>query len=154
MDLLDRPQPERPLGYWLTHLHNLLETHFAATLDDLGLSRRHWQVLNTFSRADRTTHDDLTTALAPFWTNGEPELDGLLDEFAARGWTRRDALPGLTLTDAGRAVHAEAAARIASARTTVMTGLTPEQYTEVIRILSVMADNVAADLAARAPEGA
>ncbi|GAB7029331.1 hypothetical protein AB0G35_29225 [Streptomyces sp. NPDC021749] len=88
------------------------------------------------------------------WTHGAPELDGLLEELAAHGRIRRDALPALALTDEGRAVHAEAAARIAAARSTVMTGLTPDQYTEAIRVLSVMADNLAADLAARAPEGA
>ncbi|MFJ9590424.1 MarR family winged helix-turn-helix transcriptional regulator [Streptomyces acidicola] len=141
----------KPIGYWLKHLHNLLEQQFNATLTDLGLERRHWQVLNTLARGE-ATHDELKAALAPFWTQGEPSLDRLLNGIAARGWTR----PGLpaegnlvALTDEGRAAHADFAARVAATRATVLKGLTSEQYTETVRILTVMAGNVEADLATR-----
>jgi hypothetical protein len=39
----------KPLGYWLQHLHNLLETHFTLALADLGSNRREWQLLNTLT---------------------------------------------------------------------------------------------------------
>jgi DNA-binding MarR family transcriptional regulator len=141
----------KPIGYWLKHLHNLLEKQFDATLADLGLERRHWQILNTLARGE-ATRDDLVAALSPFWTQGEPDLDRVLEDVSTRGWTRPGHSPKsnrLALTDEGRAAHADIAARVETTRATVLKGLTPEQYTETVRILSVMASNVEADLATR-----
>ncbi|MGI5508729.1 MarR family winged helix-turn-helix transcriptional regulator [Streptomyces sp. CA-106131] len=141
----------KPIGYWLKHLHNLLEKQFDATLADVGLGRRHWQILNTLARG-HAMRDELMEALAPFWTQDEPDLDKVLEDVTARGWTR----PGLpveanllALTDEGRAAHADIAARVETTRAAVLKGLTVEQYTETVRILSVMAGNIEADLAAR-----
>ncbi len=136
----------KPIGYWLKHLHNLLEKQFDATLANLGLGRRHWQILNTLSRRE-ATRDELAAALAPFWTEGEPDLDGVLQELT--GWIRTGApLAGdtLALSDDGRAAHEHMAARIDATRATVLKGLTPDQYTETVRILSVMAGNVESEL--------
>lgn len=141
----------RPLGYWLRHLHNLLEKQFDATLADLGVHRRHWQILHTLSRGE-ASRDDLTAALAPFWTEGAPDLDTCLAELADRGWTPRD-LPSeqkpVALTDEGHAAHAGIAERVHATRAVVTRGLTAEQYTETLRVLSLMADNVETELAAR-----
>ncbi|MEU9499047.1 hypothetical protein [Streptomyces sp. NPDC048196] len=57
-----------------------------------------------------------TPSSAAVRTHGEPQLDGIIAECAAGGWTRRAALPAPALTDEGRAAHAEAATRIAVAR--------------------------------------
>jgi DNA-binding MarR family transcriptional regulator len=141
----------KPIGYWLKHLHNLLEKQFDAILADVGVGRRHWQILNTLARG-HAARDELMTALAPFWTQDEPDLDKVLEDVMARGWTR----PGLpveanllALTDEGRAAHADIAAHVETTRAAMLKGLTPEQYTETVRILSVMAGNIEADLAAR-----
>ncbi|WP_221179316.1 MarR family winged helix-turn-helix transcriptional regulator [Streptomyces botrytidirepellens] len=141
----------KPLGYWLKHLHNLLDKQFDATLADVGLGRRHWQILNTLARGE-ATRDELTAALAPFLSPGEPDLDGVLEDVTARGWTRPGLPPEgnlLSLADEGRAAHADIAARVDATRAAVLKGLTPGQYAETVRILSVMAGNVEADLAAR-----
>jgi hypothetical protein len=37
----------RPIGYWLKHLDSMIEGTFERTLASEGLTRRHWQVLNT-----------------------------------------------------------------------------------------------------------
>ncbi|WP_067172411.1 hypothetical protein [Microtetraspora niveoalba] len=140
----------KPIGYWLKHLHNLLEKQFDATLADLGLGRRHWQILNTLARGE-ATRDELAAALAPFWTQGEPDLERVLEDVTARGWTRpgRSQRNLLALSDEGRAAHAHIAARVDATRAAVLKDLTPEQYAETVRILSVMAGNVEADLATR-----
>lgn len=137
---------DKPIGYWLKHLHDLLERQLDATLADFGVGRRHWQVLNTLSRGE-TARGDLYRHLSPFWTDGGPDLGRVLDDLSARGWTR----PGetddaLALDPSGRAAHARIADRVQSTRETVLRGLTPEQYTETVRVLSVMAANVEAAL--------
>ncbi len=144
--------PPKPLGYWLQHLHNLLEEQFAAVLSDVGVDRRQWQLLNTLARGARG-RDDLSSALAPFWTAGEPDLDRALAGLTGRGWVTES--KGLyALTAAGVAAHAELARRVDRSRAAVMTGLTPDQYTETVRILSVMAANVEAAIASAHSETA
>ncbi len=140
----------KPLGYWLKHLHNLLEEYFERDLADLGLTRRQWQILNTLSRGERTA-DDLREALAPFWTPGEPDFETALGEATHRGWTT----PGragatIALSEAGRATHARMAERVARTRETVMSGLAPERYAAVVDTLATMATNVETALAAPA----
>ncbi|GAB3434281.1 hypothetical protein [Actinophytocola sediminis] len=140
---------DRPIGYWLKQLHNLLETHFDRTLAEVAVSRRHWQLLNTLSRGPHT-HDDLQRALAPFWEADAPGLRAELEHgLAARDWIAEDG-DTVTLTDRGRAAHATIAARVDRNRAIVLGELTPAQYTETVRVLAVMAGNVEADLAARA----
>lgn len=142
----------RPLGYWLQHLHGLLEEHFEATLAGLELSRRQWQLLNTLAASPRT-RDELRTALAPFWSAGASDLDTALDGptgLRTRGWART-AVDGtsIALTDAGRSGHAQAAARVRSARATVLgDDLTADDYHEAVRVLATMSSHVEAELAA------
>jgi hypothetical protein len=144
---------DRPIGYWLKHLHNLIDAQFDATLSDLGLSRRHWQVLNLLSTAARTP-DQLEQELAPFGTDQAPPVGSVLggpDGLVTRGWAGYEA-DGQTvnLTESGRAAHGRAAARVGETRRRLMDGLTPEQYAETVRVLSVMAGNIEAALADRA----
>ncbi|MFE9331496.1 MarR family transcriptional regulator [Streptomyces sp. NPDC006925] len=139
----------KPIGYWLKHLDNLLERQFDATLADLGIGRRHWQLLNTLSRGP-ASREELTHALAPFWQAGAAEpaevLDGPGNSLTARGWATTGGQK-IALTAEGRAAHARIADRIAHSRRTVLGELTPEQYTATVRTLSFMAANVEADLA-------
>ncbi|WP_460061959.1 MarR family winged helix-turn-helix transcriptional regulator [Streptomyces sp. YKOK-I1] len=142
----------RPIGYWLKHLDNLLEQHFDATLSGLGVSRREWQVLNmlnTLAAAGPVGRAGLTDALAPFRTGGGPTLDEVLARLTARHWIHADADGHLALTDAARAAHTRLRAGVEATRATLLTGLSGEQYTETVRVLSVMAGNVEAALAVR-----
>lgn len=141
---------DKPIGYWLKHLHNLIERQFDATLGDLGLDRRQWQILSLLSGAARS-RTETEQALAPFWPDGVPQLDAALDGpdgLVTRGWVRHDG-DTLTLTEQGRAAHATAAERVGGTRRLLLRGLTPEQYAETVRILSVMAGNLEAALADR-----
>ncbi|MFE9339369.1 MarR family winged helix-turn-helix transcriptional regulator [Streptomyces sp. NPDC007063] len=139
----------KPIDYWLKHLHDLLERQFDATLADLDVGRRHWQVLNTLSHGP-ASREEVIRALAPFREAGAVEpaeiLDGPGNSLAARGWTTA-AGRHIDLTPEGRAAHARIADRVARTRRTVLGGLTPEQYTATVHTLSVMAANVEADLA-------
>jgi len=138
----------KPLGYWLQHLHHLLESHFALVLSDLGTDRREWQVLNTLARGPRA-QADLEQALAPFWAAEVPSLNQVLTTFATRGWAE-DSTGTVTLTQAGMAAHTALVPRVDQTRAVVVEGLTSGQYQETVRILSVMAGNVEAAMASHA----
>ncbi|MEU5941112.1 hypothetical protein ABZ807_18400 [Micromonospora sp. NPDC047548] len=145
---------DKPIGYWLKHLHNLIEEQFDATLGDLGLDRRQWQILNVLSRAARS-RGEVEQALAPFWPDGVPHPGAILDGpdgLVTRGWVAEDG-DMLALTEQGRAAHRTAAERVGETRQLLLRGLTPEQYVETVRVLSVMAGNVESALASRAAGG-
>ncbi|WP_422745609.1 hypothetical protein ACN27B_15320 [Micromonospora sp. WMMD754] len=142
---------DKPIGYWLKHLHNLIEEQFDATLGDLGLDRRQWQILNVLSGAARS-RGEIEQALAPFWPDGVPRLEAALDGadgLVARGWAGYDG-DTFSLTEEGARHTATAAERVGETRRLLLRGLTPEQYAETVRTLSVMAGNLEAALARRA----
>ena len=58
-------EDRRPIGYWLKHLDRLIEGNFERTLASEGLTRRHWQALNTL-RTRPSTRAEIAAALAPF----------------------------------------------------------------------------------------
>jgi hypothetical protein len=144
---------DKPIGYWLRHLHNLIEAQFDATLTDLGLGRRHWQILNLLSSAAQT-RAQIEQALAPFWRDPTPQLDAILDGpegLITRGWVAYGAAgDALALTGQGHTAYGRAAARVGETRGRLLLGLTAEQYAETVRILSVMAGNIETASAERA----
>jgi hypothetical protein len=160
---------DKPIGYWLKHLHNLIEAQFDATLSDLHLGRRHWQVLNLLAGATYP-RTQIEHALAPFWQNTALELDAVLDGrdgLITLGWVEAvagstavesaaadNAVAGnaaagsaLALTEKGRTAYTTVSARVAETRGRLLRGLTLEQYVETVRVLSVMAENVESALA-------
>ncbi|MCH7230868.1 hypothetical protein L0U85_08395 [Glycomyces sp. L485] len=133
----------KPIGYWLKHLDNLLELQFQASLEDLALNRRHWQVLNVLYGGARSA-EELGQALSPFWDEDGPDLETILhgeDGLSPRGWIRRSAIL-IGLSNDGYDAYQKVAARIEEARETILDGLSAEQYAETIRVLSVMASNI------------
>jgi hypothetical protein len=144
---------DKPIGYWLKHLHNLIEAQFDATLTDLGVGRRHWQILNLLSSAPQT-RAQIGQALKPFWQDPASQLDAILDDaegLVTRGWAAYDAAgDALTLTEQGRTAHGRIAGRVRETRGRLLLGLTAEQYAETVRLLSIMAGNIETALAERA----
>ncbi len=55
----------RPIGFWLKLVDRLIDEQFAATLEEHGVTRRQWQLLNVLSREPATV-EQLDAAVAPF----------------------------------------------------------------------------------------
>lgn len=125
----------KPIGYWLQHVHELLESRFADALRADSLTRRHWQVLNTIALGARSL-EDVDERLAPFVAE-EGSMAPLLAEFRERGW-----LTDFTLTDAGRAAHTRVEATINNVRTEITAGISDDEYVATVRVLARMASNL------------
>lgn len=132
----------RPIGYWLTHLHRLIEDEFGRLLAAKGLRRRHWQCMNTLSKKPGDAAD-LAERLRPFWRPGEIELDEVLTDLKARGWLSESDSGALMLTPDGIADHAALTATTDSLRHRMMTGLTTAEYLSTVANLARMAENLA-----------
>ena len=121
---------QRPIGWWVRRLDELLEQVVESAVAGEALTRRHWQVL------DALAADGGLAALAPF--DGVAEaLDGLV----ARGWvTGTAAAP--ELTGPGREAHGRLQARVTAMRRQVSDGLTAEEYAQTVAVLARMVANV------------
>ena len=133
----------KPIGYWLKHLDRLIEASFDRVLAQEGLSRRHWQVLNMLREAPRPA-TELERELAPFWEAGTVRLEEVLDDLAGRGWLAGGAEGPCSLSPAGLAAQASVAERVQANRRLVMEGLTEQEYTSTVDVLSRMAANLEA----------
>jgi DNA-binding MarR family transcriptional regulator len=106
-------------------------------LAEEGLTRRHWQVLNTLA-GGTTGQDGLDRALAPF-LEGTTCADVVAD-LEGRGWVRREG--GIALTATGSAAHAALRERVAVNRRRVTEGISAEEYASAVGVLERMAANL------------
>ncbi|WP_206784292.1 MarR family winged helix-turn-helix transcriptional regulator [Amycolatopsis sp. MtRt-6] len=128
----------KPLGWWLRHLHELLESSMTRALDAESLTRRHWQVLNTIALGARTP-EQVDTAMAPF-VAGEGSMAPKVADLRARGWVAADG----TLTADGREAHARVEERIKELRARSMEGIGDDDYRTTLRTLERCAANLEA----------
>jgi DNA-binding MarR family transcriptional regulator len=138
------PSP-RPIGFWLKLVDRLIDEQFASTLEEHGVTRRQWQLLNVLSR-EPSTVAQLDAAVAPFLSPttdaAEPESSAEhLAELLDSAWlTLAD--DTYELTERGRAAFDKLADVVAVNRTAMTQGLTQEQYDETLTVLERMARNL------------
>ena len=129
----------KPLGWWLRHVHELLESSMAQALEAESLTRRHWQVLNTIALGVRTP-EEVDAQLAPFVTT-EGSMATKVADLRARGWITEGEL---ALTEAGREAHARVEERIKAFRVSSMDGISDDDYRTTVRTLERCAANLEA----------
>ena len=131
----------RPIGFWLKLVDRMIDEQFASTLEEHGVTRRQWQLLNVLSREPATVAD-MDAAVAPFLSADDHESSvEHLTELIDSGWV--DATPtGYEVTDRGRTAFDKLAAVVAAQRTLATEGLTQEQYDETLASLERIARNL------------
>jgi DNA-binding MarR family transcriptional regulator len=134
----------RPIGYWLKLVDRLIDEQFASTLEEHGVTRRQWQLLNVLSREPATV-EQLDAAVAPFLSadDGESSAEHLT-ELIESAWVSATH-DGYELTDRGRTAFERLAEVVATQRTIVADGVTPEQYEQTVAVLERMARNLGWD---------
>jgi DNA-binding MarR family transcriptional regulator len=131
----------RPIGYWLKHLDRLIEDTFSRTLTEQGLTRRHWQVLNTLAH-DPAGDAELTKALEPFLRDDQAGQAAVVADLIRRDWISRDHDGRLRLTGHGRAAHQRTQEQVQQTRGLMVQGISADEYTAAIDVLSQMAANL------------
>lgn len=132
---------ERPIGYWLKHLDRLIEAAFDRVLAAEELTRRHWQTMNALRKSPQDTAA-LTNTMRPFWGPGAITLDKTTSELTRRGWLTQDDTGRYTLTPAGQAGHAAVEEKVHAIRSTILTGMTEDDYHATVRVLQQMTENL------------
>jgi hypothetical protein len=131
------PTDRRPIGFWLKLLDRLLDTRLEASLD--GLSRRHWQVLNVVPQG-RAGQAEIDARVRPF-IGSEGTTAREVADLQQRGWlTTGTAM--LELTELGTNEFERLLTLVSADRTTLMIGITPDEYASTVSVLERMARNL------------
>ncbi|MCU1412166.1 MAG: transcriptional regulator [Rhodoglobus sp.] len=130
----------RPIGFWLKLVDRMIDEQFASTLEEHGVTRRQWQLLNVLSREPATV-EQLDAAVAPFLSgeSGDTSAEHLA-ELVDSGWVTSGAR--YEITERGRTAFDKLEAVVAAQRTIVTEGVTPDQYEQTVRVLERMARNL------------
>jgi len=135
----------RPLGYWLRLVDRLIDEQFAMTLEEHGITRRQWQLMNVLAQAPASV-TELDAAIAPFLAAATEEREREssvehLTELIESAWV--DATPtGYELTVRGQAALERLALVVAEQRTVITAGVTDAEYEQTVSVLRRVAVNL------------
>lgn len=133
---------QRPIGFWLKLVDRLIDEKFEETLDEHGVTRRQWQLLNLLGKGPASRHE-LDDAVAPF-TAGSTEPGSTaseIDELVESDWVAASA-SGFALTPLGETAFERIAAVVEHIRSHLAEGLGAEEYDTTMRSLERMARNL------------
>lgn len=135
----------RPIGFWLKLVDRMIDEQFASTLEEHGVTRRQWQLLNVLSQAPATV-EQLDAAVAPFLaaaTDDSPAESSTehLTELIDSAWVDATA-DGYELTERGRTAFDRLEAVVAAQRTIITEGVAPDEYEKAVSVLERMARNL------------
>lgn len=135
----------RPLGYWLKLVDSLIDEQFAATLEEHGVTRRQWQVLNLLEQQP-ATEPELTAGLSPFFASpDEPtSVSEHLMELVESGWISYEE-GEFSITDRGHVSLMKLSELIEKIRTQSGQDLDGSEYAAVVATLEKMARNLGWD---------
>ena len=137
----------RPIGFWLKLVDRLIDEQFASTLEEHGVTRRQWQLLNVLARENATV-EQLDAAVAPFLSmfpeDGAESSAEHLTELIDSAWV--DATPtGYELTERGRGAFERLSLVVSANRDAATDGLTQEEYEQTLASLERIARNLGWD---------
>ncbi|MDQ0093827.1 MarR family winged helix-turn-helix transcriptional regulator [Paeniglutamicibacter psychrophenolicus] len=138
----------RPLGYWLKLVDSLISEQFANSLEEHGVTRRQWQLLNVLSLGP-ATGGELTAALAPFFGEAQAEDEPTspsehLAELVESGWIAEEGHT-FTLTERGAVSLDRLTEIVDEMREESSSGISTEEYATTVDSLKKMAVNLGWD---------
>lgn len=133
--------PQRPIGFWLKLVDGLITQQFDAIVEEHGVTRRQWQIMNLLAESPSTVElisEDLKPFLAeePHETAAE-QIDELIDS----GWVGLDG-EQYALTDQGRASLEKIGEVVKQNRDQISAGIPEEEYEATLDVLQRMARNM------------
>lgn len=133
--------PTRPIGFWLKLVDRLIEEHFVEVLEEHGVTRRQWQLLNVLA-AGESPVERLDAAVEPFLDGSEAGIAAdHLTELIESGWVA--ATPnGYELTDRGATAHERLGAVVDRVRSALTGEVSVDDYATTMRTLEAMARNL------------
>lgn len=131
---------DRPIGFWLKVVDKLIDEQFATTLDEHGVTRTQWQLMNVLARQPSSV-EQLTASVAPFLDAADGETaQEHLGELVESEWVITG--EACQLTERGRAALDRLTGVVTVQRTAMSEGMTEQQYATTVTVLETMARNL------------
>jgi DNA-binding MarR family transcriptional regulator len=131
----------RPVDFWLKLVDSLINEHFRKTLEEHGITRRQWEVMNLLSQRP-ASHDELDQLLAPFGRDFDAtSLTEDLAELVESGWLALHE-QRYQLTERGRTSYQRLQPVLGSTNEDIARGISTEDYSTMIGVLEQMATNL------------
>jgi len=132
---------DKPIGFWLKLVDKLIDEQFAATLEEHGVTRRQWQLLNVLSQGEARL-EQLDTAVAPFLNPDSQESSAEhLAELVESAWvSSSDGV--FALTEQGTGALAGLSDVVTNNRDALTVGIGAVEYEATIAVLERMARNL------------
>lgn len=131
----------RPIGFWLKLVDRLIDEQFGTTLEEHGVTRRQWQLLNVLSRGPSNV-DELDAAVAPFLNTDDSESSAdHLVELIESEWVAEQP-EGFGLTERGSVAFSRLTEVVAEQRTLMTQGVSETEYEQTIAVLERIARNL------------
>ncbi|HEV7955619.1 MAG: transcriptional regulator [Microbacteriaceae bacterium] len=135
----------RPIGFWLKLVDRRIEGSFAATLEEHGVTRRQWQLLNVLGNGP-ASREELDAAVAPFLggateTGPAETTDAEIAELVESDWVA-ESVSSFVLTPRGRQSFERLAEVVGTIRASLADGVDEADYDTTVRTLERMARNL------------
>ncbi|WP_341395611.1 MarR family winged helix-turn-helix transcriptional regulator [Arthrobacter sp. G119Y2] len=135
---------ERPIGFWLKLVDQLVDDQFGASFEEHGVTRRQWQMMNLLTDGP-ASEKQLTDGLKPFFPVVEPGTSvELIEELRESGWVALDEDQYL-LTDLGRRSLENLRGAVERIREQLTENVSDDEYTALVAVLQRMATNLGWD---------
>ncbi|MBD7996515.1 MarR family transcriptional regulator [Arthrobacter sp. Sa2CUA1] len=132
---------ERPIGFWLKLVDQLVDEQYGASFEEHGVTRRQWQMMNMLTNGP-ATEQELSDQLRPFFPPVEAGTSKeLIDELAESGWVAvQDG--EYALTELGSRSLENLRGAVERIRDQLTSEVSEEEYAALVGVLQRMAGNL------------
>ena len=132
---------QRPIGFWLKLVDELIDQQFATTLEEHGVTRRQWQLMSLLTQQPATLAE-LDEAVAPFLDSNEHESSAEhLEELVESEWVTLDD-GRYALTERGQTSFGRLSEVVGRNREVISEGISEDEYGTTLTVLERMARNL------------
>ncbi|MFH8488204.1 MarR family winged helix-turn-helix transcriptional regulator [Streptomyces longisporoflavus] len=136
-DLIDQP-----IGYWASAAGEAVVHHIRTMLAEAGLTQPQWWILNQIVAEDGRDKEAVIGTLRGYLSIGDGALHHDIGALHDRGLLTEDIRGRLRITDEGRRLRDETAARQQKTRAEIHEGISDEEYVRTLKVLQRMIHNV------------
>lgn len=132
----------QPIGYWASAAGEAVVHHIRTMLAEFGLTQPEWWILNQIIAENGKEKAAVVATLRGYLNVGDGSLHHDIRALRDRGLLTEGGDGRLRITDEGRALREEAAARQSKTRADIHAGITDEEYIRTLKVLQRMIHNV------------
>lgn len=135
---------ERPIGFWLKLVDQLVDDEFGSSFEEHGVTRRQWQMMNLLTDGP-ATEKELSDGLKPYFPVVETGTSvELIEELRESGWVALED-GQYQLTDLGRRSLENLRGGVERIREQLTENVSEEEYSALVEVLQRMATNLGWD---------